>query len=421
MFRRFRGFAGCIIVALALSVTFFVSAAVSQDFQKVPIVLSASELLPKELLTGTNYTVRNVVMNDGLINTYEIDTSYGLLKVESTALLLKRIAELKAISQIEQLKGTDVYGNAFKQAATAPLQTAEGLITDPSGTISAVGSGIGRFFSGIGQSVTSNDPYQPSATKSLLGQAAYKRQFAYQFGVDPYSSYAPFQKELDDLSWTAAAGGLTVKVAMMAIPGAAGTLVGMGGTAQSLKALVSEKTPGELETINRSKLSSMGVPDYSAQNFLTNFTYDPQEKTLLVGALANMASVMRPAIYIDKAAAANEESVALFMRVRAQLMEIYYKKKGLLTSFIDANGTPLVLSADGKVIGIFPFDYLAWTAGLAKTESAISAAIQQLPNITGKELWITGKVDAIAREALEKRGWKVEDNIQDRILREVSQ
>lgn len=409
----------CAVIALLAVLLWSVLApsGSAQTFERVPVVLDAREVLPRELLTGPNYTVRNLVMSDGLINTYEVDTFYGTLKVESTALLLKRIGELKAISRIEQLKGTDTYSNAFKQAAMAPVKTAEGLVTDPGGTVSSVASGIGRFFSNVEQSVTSKDPDQPGAAQSLLGQAAYKRQFAYQFGVDPYSSYAPLQKALDDVSWTAAAGSLTVKAAMMAIPGAAGTAIGFGGTADSLKQLVSEKTPAELDRMNRERLRDMGVTDYVAQDFLTNASYDPQEKTLLVGALWSMAGVRSAGLYIHKAASAHEEPVVLYMRVMAQLMEVYNEKYGPVDSFLNAGGTPLLMTKGGKVVGVFPLDYIVWTAWLASKEAGIAKAVGALPGITEKELWFTGKVDASARKALEKRGWKVEDNVQERLLR----
>jgi hypothetical protein len=392
----------------------------AQTFERVPVVLDAREVLPRELLTGANYTVRNLVMSDGLINTYDVDTFYGPLKVESTALLLKRIGELKAISRIEQLKGTDTYTNALKQAAMAPVKTAEGLVTDPGGTVSGVVTGIGRFFSNVEQSVTSTDPDQPGAAQALSGQAAYKRQFAYQFGVDPYSSFAPLQKALDDVSWTAAAGSLTVKAAMMAIPGGAGTVIGFGGTADSLKQLVSEKTPADLDKMNRDRLRDMGVTDYVAQEFLTNTSYDPQEKTLLVGALWNMAGVTSPGIYIQKAASAHEEPVVLYMRVMAQLMEVYNEKYGPVARFVDAGGTPLLMTKGGKVVGVFPLDYIVWTAWLASKEAGISKTVGALPGTTAKELWFTGKVDASARKALEKRGWKVEDNVQEKFLRNLS-
>jgi hypothetical protein len=147
-------------LALFLCGAGVLSPALSQDFQTTPILLRASQVLPGSLLSGSNYRVKEAVINDGLINIYDFDTFYGPLKVESTALLLKRINELNALQRMEALKGTDIYVNALKQTATAPLKTAEGLVTDPVGTVSGVVSGIGRFFGGIKTAVTdSGSPY----------------------------------------------------------------------------------------------------------------------------------------------------------------------------------------------------------------------------------------------------------------------
>ncbi len=50
-------------------------------------------------------------------------------------------------------------------------------------------------------------------------------------------------------------------------------------------------------------------------------------------------------------------------------------------------------------------------------ENAVSEAIGKLPGVTGKELWIEGTVDPVARKALEDRGWKVEDKVRDTLLK----
>ena len=268
MFKNFRFIVLGMVVAICVWGTVFASKAISQDFQKAPIVLLSSEVLPKSLLTGPNYRVKDIVMNDGMINIYELDTHYGPLKVESTALLFKRINELRAISKIEELKGTDIYVKALTRAGIAPLKTAEGAILDPVGTVTGVASGIGRFFHNTSSSLTGSSPYKDNIANSLLGQASYKREFAVQFGVDPYTSYEPLQKALNDLSWTATAGGLTFKAAMTTIPGVAVAVVSYTSTAGSLKALVNEKTPSELAQINRDKLYSMGVPDPIVQVFM---------------------------------------------------------------------------------------------------------------------------------------------------------
>jgi hypothetical protein len=50
-------------------------------------------------------------------------------------------------------------------------------------------------------------------------------------------------------------------------------------------------------------------------------------------------------------------------------------------------------------------------------ESAISASIKKLYGDIDKELWITGKFDPVARNALQARGWKVEDDVGDKLVR----
>jgi len=415
MFRNWRGVSLCTIIALALFGSVFVSTALSEEFQKTPVVLQASDVLPGELIQGPNYTVRATVVSDGFINTYDLDTNYGPLRVESTALLLKRIGELKALAQIEQIKNTDVYMTAFKQVARGPINTAEGLVQDPSATVSNVASGIGQFFSNVGSAVTSDNPNKGSLLNSASGQASYKRQYAAQFGVDPYTSYEPLQKALNDLSWAAAAGGLTVKAAFMAIPGGAGFAVGAMGTADTATNLLSDKTPAELASMNQNSLAAMGVSDASTQAFMQNTQFDPYEQTLLVNALASMTGVRDRGIYIDKAAAAFEESVAVFLRVRAQLMNLYNGKTQSVKSFVDADGIPVLLTSNGKILAIFPLDYIAWTPNFARKAQAVSATIKQMPGVSGKELWVTGKVNPIARKTLEAKGWKVEERVREKL------
>jgi hypothetical protein len=52
-----------------------------------------------------------------------------------------------------------------------------------------------------------------------------------------------------------------------------------------------------------------------------------------------------------------------------------------------------------------------------KKENASSASIKKLYGNIDKELWITGKFDPVARGALQARGWKVEDDVGDKLFR----
>ena len=196
-------------------------------------------------------------------------------------------------------------------------------------------------------------------------------------------------------------------------------MVGYSGTAETMKNLVRDKTPAELEKINRESLRSMGVDDGLADHFLSSTSYTPREKTFLVGALASMTGVSDRSIFLRLATMDCEESVAVFMRVRAQLMDLYQEKTNSVAGFVSASGVPLMLTKTGVIVGVFPLDYVAWTAGFGQKGTAVSNAIQAMPGIRGKELWITGTIDPMARRSLENKGWKLEDRIQDRLLKKL--
>ena len=45
--------------------------------------------------------------------------------------------------------------------------------------------GTGQFLSNLGDSIFSGDPDQDNVVKTVLGYDAAKRQFAFEFGIDP--------------------------------------------------------------------------------------------------------------------------------------------------------------------------------------------------------------------------------------------
>ena len=409
-------------VACIISTCIALDLAFSQGFQKAPITLKASEIIPGPWLKGPNYTIREWVSSDGVTSTYELDTLYGPLTVESTVLLLKRMHELRALYKMEELQDSDVFADGAKGAAIGTFYTARDLIGDFPGTISAVGSGISRVFTSLTKGPSNDDPYQSGALSSTLGQAAMKREFAYKFGVDPYSSYPPLQKMLDSIAWTATRGSLTVKAAFSAlslIPGGVGVVVSLTSTADSLRSLVRDKTPSELMEINARKLSAMGVSGSVAKIFFNNLSYNPSEQTLLVGELANMKTAEDRVMFIVAACHARNEQMALFMRVMAQLMGFYNEKVESIHCIIKADSLPLFEKKDGTVVAILPLDHLAWTQGSADMERAVSEAIRKMPGIKGKELLLIGTVDPKARTALEARGWKIEERFAYATIREI--
>ena len=66
------------VLALSVCGTAFISPALSQNYQRTPIVLSASHVLPREWVSGPNYRIKEPVINDGLVSIYELETFYEI-------------------------------------------------------------------------------------------------------------------------------------------------------------------------------------------------------------------------------------------------------------------------------------------------------------------------------------------------------
>ena len=239
--------------------------------------LDAASVLPERLLASKNYKIDSTVFNDGLINTYFLETSYGQINVEGTPLLLVRTQELDALARMRQFEQSDVFKQALEKSVSSPIRGAAALIDAPLPTLKNAAQGIGKWFTDVGRAIVSDDPHQANVAKTALGQSTAKRAFAYEFGVDPYSSFRPLQEKLDSLAWAAAGGGLTVKVAFSAIPDVVGAAVSVAGTTDSMRALVRDSSPAHLEKVNRNKLQTMGIPKKTVAALLGNAFYTPQE------------------------------------------------------------------------------------------------------------------------------------------------
>jgi hypothetical protein len=90
-----------LVVAALLGV--ILPAFAQQSYEPAP-VLSASKILPPELLSGPNHRVQERVTNDGYLNTYQIDSKFGTFTAISTAVLRKRIGEINAMVVMEKVR-----------------------------------------------------------------------------------------------------------------------------------------------------------------------------------------------------------------------------------------------------------------------------------------------------------------------------
>ena len=398
---------------VSLVFLFGASANSSEGYTKTPQSLAASDFLPKSIIQGVNYKIDNDVANDGLINLYTIHSDYGNVEAEGIAELHMRLAEFRAISAMEEMDRGDIFGEALGEGLKAPVKGAVALAKEPVKTTKAAAKGLGQFFSNIGRSFVSDDPDQDNPAAVLVGYDVAKRQFAYELDINPYTDNELVRDYLGKISRASVAGGLTPRAAMAAIDSTAITVARVTGATQGMKQLVRDNPPGKLDKVNREKLLAMGVSEGLAESFLDNYSYDPYDETILVGALEFMEGVEGREKFIQVANKADEDSVARYYRAMAQMYEAYHTHVNKAKAFHITNGTAHIIDKNGKFVLLSPVDYVFWTKKLDDWLKKFAAEVKQ------KEVWIAGRFDKHARAQFEKNGWKIIENADDTLLKDL--
>jgi hypothetical protein len=378
-------------------------------------VFSASKLLPRQMLTGPNYRIEDTVRNDGFANHYTFTVDGTPYIVIGDALADVRVRELQALAQMEQLRRSQIYANAMKNAAVSPLHLAKDLVLEPVGTVRDTVTGVGDFFRGVGGSLfRSRGEQEDGMAKAALGVSSAKREFAAKFGIDPYTTFPPVRERLNEIGWASAAGDLTVGAGFSAISGPAGTVLGASKTTNSVRNLIYDRTPVELEEVNRGKLRAAGVSDGVAEVFLDHPKYSPTVRTVLAEALADMR-VPGADAFVQRAVLAQDEPTAFLMQCWAELFAAYHQQVARGSRFVRLGQLPALQRADGILVVMLPVDHLAWTSDMAGRYATSMQSLRQIQGVTGGEFWIDGTISPQARLALEQQNWKVEDNARTKL------
>jgi hypothetical protein len=401
--------AAVLVGILVLQTTF--SLAAQSGYESVP-VLSASKILPPELLAGPNHHVQERVVNDGFLNTYTIDSKFGQFKAVSTALLRERIQEINAMAQMDKLKGTKEYGTAVKESALSAMVAAKDMVFQPVSTLKTAASGVAVAFRRAGDSVfgAKRSDAEDSRFKNLIGFSNYKREYAYDLGVDVYSRNEVLQDRLNEISWVGWAGGLTVSAAMAAVPGGAGIAMTAIGTTRLTREIFKNQPPADLRRTNTEKLKAMGIDPSTVEMFINESIFSPREQTILVSSLDEMKGVGDRERFVQLAALTNNVDMARFRQRQSEMYAGYHKAVSPLTQLVSVGQVPGARAKDGALVFNFPIDYLVWTDSLARLAANTDNLANQLPGVTRKEMWITGSLSPKARTEMKRMGWVTFEN-----------
>jgi hypothetical protein len=411
-----RGRFARILIASSLVGLAMAGVAAAQPYEQ-PANRRVAEVLPADLAAGPTYRVRDPVAADGYMYRFAVDSQFGAFDVVGSGALRKLVREIHAIAALREVKKSKAFATAVADSATGSLRFAKNLITNPVDTVSGVPRGAYKFMEESATVVTSErDPSDDPAYKKALLMSGRKREFAAQLGVDPYSSNAVMQKELNSVAWAAAAGNLTVSAALLPVGGTAGTVLTSVRWSNALNEHLKTEPANRLRIINQAKLETMGIPMDLATRFLDHRAFSPRHDTILVEALARLGGARGREQFLEAALAAEDEVDANFFTNMAQIMRGYHETVSPITEIQRVGGRLMIAQTRrGSALVALPVDSLLWTETVDRRVKEVKDQYRAAGFNGTLELWLTGKASARAKQRLSERGMTVVEEVQKRV------
>lgn len=392
---------------------------------ETPPTLRASEFLEPEMLRGDNFSVNQKVTNDGLFNTYTIQSAFGTFEPHSTSLAKVRIHEIGAIAQ---LKEVDKIAVAAGAAVNQVEQMGEGtlhLITNPAETAQGIGDAATRLFNRIKRSVKRSEEKvgmagsNPSdagkstgekvasttqgVAKDVLGAHRAQRQWAAKLGVDPYTHNPVLRDELEEVADYDAGGRFSTKLLPIGI---VGTVL---GSARTVNKLIYEAEPDELQTMIEKTLSEMNVAPDDSRAFRLNPHYTLSIQARLVTSLSTLPDATGRPEYVAQSAVASTEADARFYQEGAYMAELFNAQEAPALGIVPELPGLCVIAKSERFACLYPVDYVVWTAAVAGfVEEATRYAETNFPTAR-RELWLTGRASPRVADELRRRRWTLRE------------
>jgi hypothetical protein len=374
------------------------------------------EVLPAEMVQGPHYRLAPTVGTRAYLNYFVMLSEYGTFDAASDTMLRRLIRENRAITALQSITLTDAYAKALAQAALSPVQGVKDLITQPVQTVSAVPNALFDVFERVGQGIDTTlsgqkTAYEDSSLAQALQMSSYKRDYAKQLGVDPYSTNPVLQKELDSVAWAAAFGNLTISAATMVSGSAAISALSYARNLEQAVNIVAAQPPAELMIRNKAALDQMGIDPGLEQEFLGQLQYSPRAKTLLIAALSAMQGTAGRSAMLEVALEAPDETMAIFYQQMAELLNDYDDRVAPIIRIARYGRLVVGYEQSGKAVILAPLDWVIWDERAARGARAIAEAWHLKPGGDTLELWITGTASRRFHDEAEALGIRVREQV----------
>jgi len=377
------------------------------------VALNAADLLPAEQLRGPSHRVRDIVMTDGFLAHFEIDTDFGAFEAVGVPQVKLRIAEADAIRKLVETSKTDLFAEGLKRSVTQPIDAVKNIAKDPVNSIKRAPKTVGHFFSKVGASVErgvdrikadNNAGEGQSAAvvgdsaKNITGFDKAKLDTARQLGVDPYSDNKRLQEEMDKVTWAFFAGGLPLRIgAAVASAGVAVAATNMVGVPEETYAL----TQAELALRDNQSLTAMGLREQDIKAFQIQPNLSTTRRHRIVKALETLPGAAGRGRIILLANACETTNQADFLIAALDMLAQRQHAGAADYKELHVFGRlPGATTATGMLEVPAPVDHVTWTeqvADFAKRDDLGTAP---------RSLIHTGKLSPATAAGFAAAGWQ---------------
>lgn len=395
------------ISVICVFVLFLSSPVIADDFEK-PGPLKAQSVLPSQFIKGEHFEVEETVQNDGIFNTYEMNSSYGKFTAMTTSSLFILIKEIEAIAAMKKVETDDTALASLKQSGENTVTGLKNLFTEPEETLGNAASGVKGLFNRAKGTVGKRKVTgaEDNKLEQLVGLSKAKGRIATQYGVNAYSRNEVLQKELDRLARADFVGGLGAGVVTSFVPGVGGLILSTSGTARLLNEAINTTPASELWLQNKSKLLKMAIDEDTVELFLNNPVFSPALQTLLVTSLEAMKGVSNRELFIKVSLQASDPDMAKIIMEIAVLTAGYHKNIGQLKTLAPMARLTMAKKEDGSIVVVLPTDYVIWSKSVAEIVGGLAEKVK-VSQGASMEMWTLGDYSERTKDNLKEMGWQV--------------
>ena len=368
----------------------------------------ASRLLPPEIVRGEHHRVLESVGSDGFLYLWQVESDFGDFEVRGEALLRTRIAEIEALAMLDEIGRSEAFAAALLAAARNPVVAGWNLLTHPVDSLLGLPKNALAEVRRIASLATGErGEFEDRAIREVLGFEDRKRALAAGLGVDPYSSNARLQREMNRTAWALWAGGFAFElVPFRRVGEGAGTRPWIPA-ASHLAERLANQSPEDLRRMNRIELAVMGVEAELADRFLGHRWFSPRHHTIIVGSLADLEAVEgRRAFFEASLTAATEQDALLYQRT-AELLAAVHRRVEPIDRIAAGGRVVRAYLESGTRITPVEVDHLIWTRPVLELVE-LGAAVDDAPR---REIWLSGTASPRAREEIQRRGFGLLENM----------